>query len=71
MAEDDGDLAATMYPDFRITCRAENMVDDGHCDSTRVIVRNTLGWSPESGAWGDVSLVCLDCGNSTIIVEGV
>lgn len=42
-----------MYPGFTVTCQA--------CGSTRVAVRNTLGSSPESGSWGNVTLECAEC----------
>lgn len=49
-----------MYPGFTVSCQK--------CSSTRVALRNTLGYSPESGGWGEISLECADCGNKTDIV---
>lgn len=41
------------HPNFTVTCKG--------CGSTRVIFDNSLGWSPESGGWGDAFLRCLEC----------
>lgn len=49
-----------MYPGFTVICEA--------CGSKRVAIRNTLGFSPESGSWGDVSLECANCGSKAEIV---
>lgn len=49
------------HPGFTITCQA--------CGGQRVIVTNTLGFSAESGAWGEVLLDCMDCGADCTLVE--
>ncbi len=64
MSEDsnEADALKQQHPGFTIAC--------DKCGSHRIEIKNTLGYSPESGSWGDISLVCLDCGNKTEIVEG-
>ena len=54
------DLAKNMYPGFAIECEK--------CGGTEIIIKNTLGFSSESGSWGSVKLVCTECGTSTTIV---
>lgn len=58
----DADLDAT-HPGFACRCDA--------CGSYRVYVQNSTGWSPESGGWGSISLICDDCGKSCDIWEPV
>lgn len=47
-------LAEQSHPSFTITCKA--------CGSEAVIVHSDVGFSAQSGAWGEVSLVCQSCG---------
>jgi hypothetical protein len=49
------------HPGFTVICRT--------CDSTLVSVNNTLGFSATSGGWGEVELVCSNCGAYTEIVS--
>jgi hypothetical protein len=44
---------------FTVTCQ--------RCGSTRVIVKNDLGWSEASGQWGSIDLCCLDCSRYSTI----
>lgn len=48
------------HPGFTITCNK--------CKSPRVYVENTLGYSSESGSWGEVTLICDDYGKRCDIV---
>lgn len=41
---------------FTVTC--------DECQSNRVVVKSDVGFSEESGGWGAVVLVCLDCNSS-------
>lgn len=50
------------HPGFTITC--------DKCGSTMVITENTMGFSAESGGWGSLDLVCLECDARTELVEG-
>lgn len=54
-------LAQKTHPRFTITCES--------CGSTDVVVDNTIGFSPQSGAWGSLSLDCSECGNSETLWE--
>lgn len=49
------------HPGFLIACRK--------CGSNRVVFENTLGFSEMSGGWGEATLTCLDCGESTTLIE--
>ena len=65
--------SVSLYSGFTVTCKAEVFTaPDGTwiaCGSKNVVVENTLRYHPESGAWGDVSLVCRACGQRSIIAE--
>lgn len=47
--------------EFEIKCK--------NCESTKVHVDANVGFSPQSGGWGAVRLVCETCGNKTDIWE--
>jgi len=49
------------YPGFIVVC--------AKCGSKRVRLDNSLGWSPESGGWGSLDLICDDCNNTIAIYE--
>lgn len=49
------------HPGFDVICAA--------CGSHKVIVENDMGHSAESGSWGAVSLLCLDCRATVDIAE--
>lgn len=49
-------IAEKSHPGFKIQCRA--------CLCEAVIVSSNVGYSPESGSWGGVSLECLGCHES-------
>jgi len=53
------ELQKGMYPGFAIKCLA--------CGSERVVLDNSTGYSPESGGWGSLDLVCLDCESEAMI----
>jgi hypothetical protein len=55
------EAAQTTHPGFTITCQA--------CGSEHVFVANNLSWSECSGLWGDVALVCADCGKRIAVFE--
>lgn len=61
MSEDTTEAARLkqQHPGFTITC--------DKCGGQRIEIQNTMGWSAESGCWGDISLVCLDCDNAAEI----
>lgn len=42
----------------------------GECGSLRVEWVNTLGWSNESGGWGEAGFRCKDCGDQTYMIAG-
>lgn len=39
------------------------------CGSTAVIQESDMGYSEESGPWGSVDLVCMNCHARTILFE--
>lgn len=49
------------HPGFEIKCKS--------CESSRVIFKNSLGWSEVSGNWGSADLQCLGCGRETELVS--
>jgi len=49
------------HPGFSIQC--------DKCQSFDVLVENSLGYSCESGGWGEVELVCNNCDQRTEIVS--
>ncbi len=51
-----------MYPGFTIAC--------DRCGRREVRLESTLGYSPESGGWGAVSLMCDGCGQTAELLEG-
>jgi transcription elongation factor Elf1 len=55
------ELQEKFYPNFAIKCLK--------CNSEKVAIRNTLGWSEVSGGWGEITLVCLQCDNRTEIFD--
>jgi ssDNA-binding Zn-finger/Zn-ribbon topoisomerase 1 len=57
----EAEMLKQQYPGFTITC--------DNCQSTRVRLDDNRGYSPDSGAWGSVDLVCLDCPNSVELVS--
>lgn len=70
--EIDDEDRAKMYPGFKIQCVAAYYLDgeiEDICGSTNVIIENDIGWSDISGMWGDITLVCLDCGNKTGLLD--
>jgi len=54
MDEDDIDYRK-FYPGFVVICNK--------CNGTHVRVECNVGYSPESGGWGGVGLICDDCEN--------
>lgn len=50
------------FPGFIIICE--------NCGSIKIRLDNSLGWSPESGGWGSVDIVCSACTYRCPIVEG-
>lgn len=46
---------------FKITCKT--------CGSENVRLSNSLGWSPDSGGWGDIALKCDACNAYQVIYE--
>ena len=57
----DTEYIEKQWPNFTVTC--------DKCGSKSIYIRDTRGWSELSGGWGEVSLVCDDCGNEADIVE--
>ena len=49
------------YTGFNISC--------DKCNSPRVYIKDTVGFSSISGAWGNIKLVCEDCKNETVISD--
>lgn len=49
------------WPKFTVQCDV--------CGSHKISLENTMGYSAESGGWGEISFQCNDCGNVTHIVE--
>lgn len=39
------------------------------CGSDQIVIDNTLGYSPESGAWGSIDLKCNKCSHQAEIYE--
>ena len=56
------EIANEEYPTFSILCK---------CGSKRVVIKSEVGASPESGMWGDITLICVDCGNKVIIFDAL
>jgi hypothetical protein len=48
------------HPGFAVVCH--------QCRSRSVYVENTLGYSDASGMWGNVTLICANCGHETDLV---
>jgi len=48
-------------PEFEIVCKT--------CQSTEVDIESTVGFSPTSGGWGSVDLICRKCRNYVEIWE--
>jgi len=44
-------------------------VECSECGSKNIDLENSLGFSVESGSWGSIDLVCVDCGNRFEIYE--
>jgi len=49
------------HPGFDITCQ--------RCGSPVVYVESSVGFSAESGGWGEVELVCFNCGQRISIFK--
>jgi len=47
------------YPGFIVVCK--------QCGSADVQVENWLGYSEESGSWGNVELRCDSCNNECVL----
>lgn len=50
-----------LWPGFTVQC--------DKCASFKVTLENSMGYSPESGAWGSLDFLCLSCGNKTELME--
>ena len=61
--DDEKELIQKQWPGFEVTCQALD------CNSKRILLENSMGYSAESGSWGSVDLVCMDCGYNTTIME--
>lgn len=61
MAEPERTTADQMYPGFTIQHDA--------CPEAEVSIESSLGYSAMSGGWGDVRLVCLNCGKYVVVVD--
>ena len=55
------DYKASFYPGFTVAC--------DQCGSQNVRIENDMGFSPESGGWGGIRLVCDSCGKETEIYD--
>jgi hypothetical protein len=54
-------LIEAQWPGFSVTC--------DNCNGTKIVLEDTRGYSFESGAWGDVSIICQTCKNRTVLVD--
>ena len=59
--ENEKPLAQQAFGTFTVTC--------DKCGSQNVKWDNTLGYSAMSGAWGEAGFVCLDCKNTTWMIN--
>lgn len=57
---DDSDYIG-FYPGFTVTCNK--------CGGKHVRIESSCGYSPESGAWGSVDMVCDDCETTVTIYQ--
>lgn len=53
------DYHKATHPEFTIRC--------DRCGSQRVYIDKTLGFSAQSGSWGNIAIVCADCGSKAVI----
>ncbi len=51
----------TDHPGFEIVCKK--------CGSKNIHVKDSRGWSEETGAYGSIDLRCRDCGNEQDIED--
>lgn len=55
------DEEKTVLEKFKVICRK--------CGSERIEMEDSRGYSEESGVWGDVYFLCVDCGEREAVTS--